>query len=287
MKRRRTFGNLFDRRVKIGLGATIVIGVVLMAILAPLLAPHDPFKQNLLLRLQPPVWSEPGTWTYPLGTDNYGRDMLSRLIYGSRLSIMVGVSAALLSAVLGTVLGMLAGFKGGRLEQVIMRFADAHLAFPEVLLAILIIASIGGSAVNLILVLGISGWMVYARVMYNMTRSLRERPFIEAAVSHGAGDLYIIGRHIFPQLVPVLTVVGTLQVAQMILQETALSFLGLGLPPPTATWGNMLAEGRDRLWAAPWIANLSGLAIIIVVWGINMLGNGLREQLDPKSRQRR
>ena len=284
---RHRFSRLFDRRLKIALGATIVIGVVLMAILAPLIAPYDPYKQDLIYRLQPPVWSDLGDWKHVLGTDNYGRDLLSRLIYGSRLSIMVGVSSALLSAVLGTVLGMLAGYKGGRFEQVIMRFADAHLAFPEILLAILIIAAIGGSALNLILVLGISGWMVYARVMYNLTRSLRERPFIEAAQSHGASDAYIIGRHIFPQLVPVLTVVATLQVAQMILQETALSFLGLGLPPPTATWGNMLAEGRDRLWAAPWIANLSGLAIIIVVWGVNMLGNGLREQLDPKSRERR
>ena len=284
---RRGFGGLFDRRLKIALGTAIVVGAVLLAILAPLIAPHDPYKQNLIYRLQPPVWSQLGDWVYPLGTDNYGRDLLSRLIYGSRLSIMVGVSAALLSALLGTVLGMLAGFKGGRIEQLIMRFADAHLAFPEVLLAILIIATIGGSALNLILVLGISGWMVYARVMYNMTRSLRERPFIEAAVSHGASDAYIIGRHIFPQLIPVLTVVGTLQVAQMILQETALSFLGLGLPPPTATWGNMLAEGRDRLFAAPWIAHFSGLAIIIVVWGINMLGNGLREQFDPKSRAKR
>lgn len=281
------FGRLFDRRLKIALGASIVIGVVLMAIFASWIAPHDPYRQDLIYRLQPPVWSEQGEWKHFLGTDNYGRDLLSRLIYGSRLSIMVGVSSALLSAVLGTVLGMLAGYKGGRLEQVIMRFADAHLAFPEILLAILIIAAIGGSALNLILVLGISGWMVYARVMYNLTRSIRERPFIEAAASHGASDSYIIRRHIFPQLIPVLTVVCTLQVAQMILQETALSFLGLGLPPPTATWGNILAEGRDRLWVAPWIANLSGLAIIIVVWGINMLGNGLREQLDPKSRERR
>ncbi|MEO6270317.1 MAG: ABC transporter permease [Lautropia sp.] len=278
---------IFGRRLKITLGAVIVIGVVLMAIFAPLIAPYDPYKQDLIYRLQPPIWSELGDWKHVLGTDNYGRDLLSRLIYGSRLSIMVGVSSALLSAVLGTVLGMLAGFKGGWAEMVIMRFADAHLAFPEILLAILIIAAVGGSALNLILVLGISGWMVYARVMYNLTRSIRERPFIEAATSHGASDSYIIFRHIFPQLVPVLTVVSTLQVAQMILQETALSFLGLGLPPPTATWGNILAEGRDRLWVAPWIANLSGLAIILVVWGINMLGNGLREQLDPKSRERR
>jgi len=278
--RRRWFG----KTLKMGLGGGIVVAAVLMAVFAPQLAPHDPYQQNLLYRLVPPIWAEDGMWTYPLGTDNFGRDMLSRLIYGSRLSITVGVAAMLLSCTLGTVLGMLAGYKGGRTEQVIMRFADAHLAFPDILLAILVVAAIGGSVVNLVLVLGISGWMVYARVMYNMTRSVRERPFVEAAVSHGARDSYIIAQHVFPQLLPVLTVVSTLQVAQMILQETALSFLGLGLPPPTATWGNILAEGRDRLWVAPWIANLAGVAIIIVVYGINLLGNGLREHLDPKSR---
>jgi len=274
---------LFGKTLKMGLGGAIVVLAVLMAIFAPELAPYDPYDQNLRARMVPPVWSEAGSWEHPLGTDNYGRDLLSRLIYGSRLSILVGVSAMLLSCVLGSTLGMLAGYRGGRTEQVIMRFADAHLAFPDILLAILVVAAIGGSALNLILVLGVSGWMVYARVLYGMTRAYKGRPFVEAAISHGARDSYIIARHIFPQLIPVLTVVSTLQVAQMILQETALSFLGLGLPPPTATWGNMLAEGRDRLWVAPWIANLAGLAIIIVVWGINMLGNGLREHLDPRS----
>lgn len=277
---------LFGKRFKMVLGGTIVVAAILIAVFAPYIAPHDPYRQDLISRLIPPVWSDGGSWTFPLGTDAYGRDMMSRLIYGSRLSIMVGVAAALLAGTIGTTLGMIAGYKGGRTEQVIMRLVDANLAFPDILLAILIVAAIGGSALNLILVLGISGWMIYARVMFNMTRSIRERPFIEAAVSHGARDAYIIARHIFPQLVPVLTVVATLQVAQMILQETALSFLGLGLPPPTATWGAMLAEGRDRLWIAPWISNLSGLAIVIVVWGINMLGNGLREQLDPKSQGR-
>lgn len=281
MRRRR-----FGRKLKIRLGGGIVLLMILVAVLAPYLASHDPYKQNLLLRLVPPVWAEQGIWAHPLGTDNFGRDMLSRLIYGSRLSITVGVVAALLSCTLGTLLGMWAGYRGGRVELVIMRLADAQLAFPDILLAILIVSAIGGSALNLVLVLGLSGWTVYARIMYNLTRTVKERPFVEAAVSHGARAFYIIRQHIFPQLIPVLTVVATLQIAQMILQETALSFLGLGLPPPSATWGNILAEGRDRMWAAPWISNLSGLAIIILVWGINMLGNGLREKFDPKSRGR-
>lgn len=277
-------GRFFGKHTKMALGAGIVVCAVIMAIFAPYLAPYDPYAQDLMARLKPPFWFEGGSSRHLLGTDNYGRDLLSRLIFGSRLSIIVGFSAMVLSSVLGTVLGMIAGYAGGKAEQVIMRLADAHLAFPEILLAVLIVAVIGGSALNLILVLGISGWMVYARVTYGLTRSLKERPFVEAAVSHGARSGYIIVRHIFPQIVPVLTVISTLVVAQMILHETALSFLGLGVPPPAATWGNILAEGRDRMWVAPWIANLAGLAIIIVVWGVNMLGNGLREHLDPKSK---
>ncbi len=275
---------LFGKGLKIALGGGIVILVTLMAVLAPYVAPFDPYQQSLMERLKPPVWQVEGSWSHLLGTDNYGRDLLSRLIFGSRLSLLVGVAAMVLSCALGSSLGLIAGFKGGKLEKLILALADAHLAFPGILLAILIVAAIGGSALNLILVLGVSAWMVYARVAFGLTRSLKERPFVEAAVSNGAPDGYVIWRHILPHIIPVLTVISTLQVAQMILQETALSFLGLGLPPPAATWGNMLAEGRDRLWVAPWIAHFAGLAIIVVVWAINLLGNGLQEHLDPKSR---
>jgi peptide/nickel transport system permease protein len=163
-----------------------------------------------------------------------------------------------------------------------MRFADAQMAFPDILLAILMVAALGGNATNLIIVLGISRWMVYARVVFGLTRSLKQRPFVEAATLYGGGDFYVMWRHILPQVAPVLIVVATLQVAQMILQETALSFLGLGIPPPAATWGNILAEGNTRLFIAPWIANFAGLSIIALVWGVNMLGNGLREHYDPK-----
>ena len=277
MKRR-----LFGRGFKIGLGGSVVLLAVLMAVLAPLVAPWDPYQQDLLTRLKPGFWSAnavPGHW---LGTDNYGRDLLSRLIYGSRLSILVGVSSMLFSALIGSVAGVIAGLRGGATEQVIMRFADAQMAFPDILLAILMTAALGGSALNLIIVLGVSRWMVYARIVFGLTRSLRQRPFVEAATLYGGGDLYVMWQHILPQVMPVLTVLATLQVAQMILQETALSFLGLGMPPPAATWGNILAEGSTRLFVAPWIANLAGLSIILLVWGINMLGNGLRERYDPK-----
>lgn len=270
-------------KAKIVVGSTIILAIVLAAIFAPLIAPHDPYQQQVVFRLKPPFWMNGGSLRFPLGTDSYGRDILSRLIFGSRLSILVGVASVVLSMLIGTTAGVLAGYVGGKTEEVIMRTVDAQTAFPDVLLAILFVAALGGSFLNLIVVLGISGWMVYARIMFGLTRSLRERPFVEAAVSFGGRSGYIMLRHILPQLVPVLTVVATLQVGQMILQETALSFLGLGVPPPAATWGNILAEGRDRLFLAPWISNSAGIAIVTLVLTINIFGNGLREWLDPKS----
>jgi peptide/nickel transport system permease protein len=282
VRRRRLFG----KRFKITVGGGIVVLALLTALLAPLIAPWDPYQQDLMARLKPGFWSDHAAAGHLLGTDNYGRDLLSRLIYGSRLSILVGVSSMLFSAVIGSVAGVIAGLRGGAVEQAIMRFADAQMAIPDILLAILMVAALGGNALNLILVLGISRWMVYTRVVFGLTRSLRERPFVEAATLYGGGSFYITLQHILPQVMPVLMVLATLQVAQMILQETALSFLGLGLPPPAATWGNILAEGNTRLFIAPWIANLAGLAIIVLVWGINMLGNGMREQFDPRLAER-
>ena len=283
---RRPRRRLFGTRFKVTLGGALVLTATVCAIFAPLLAPFDPYVQDLAARLKPGFWSTHAAPGHVLGTDIYGRDLLSRLIYGSRLSILVGVSSMLFSAMIGTVAGIVAGLRGKVVEQLIMRFADAQMAFPDILLAILMVAALGGSALNLIIVLGISRWMVYARVVFGLTRSLRERPFVEAATLYGAGHFYLMRRHILPQIMPVLTVLATLQVAQMILQETALSFLGLGVPPPAATWGNILAEGNTRLFVAPWIANLAGMAIILLVWGINLLGNGLREHYDPKTTAR-
>jgi peptide/nickel transport system permease protein len=273
---------LFDQRFKIAVGGTILGLAVFCAVFAPLIAPWDPYQQDLLARLKPGFWSDKAVPGHLLGTDNYGRDLLSRLIFGSRLSILVGVASMLLSALIGSVAGVIAGLRGGATEQAIMRFADAQMAFPDILLAILMAAALGGNALNLIIVLGFSRWMVYARVLFGLTRTLRQRPFVEAATLYGGNDRYIMRRHILPQVAPVLIVVATLQVAQMILQETALSFLGLGLPPPAATWGNILAEGNTRLFIAPWIANFAGLSIIALVWGVNMLGSGLREHYDPR-----
>lgn len=276
----------FTAKGRIRVGAVVVIGMCLIALFADAIAPHDPYVQNLMARMRPPAWTDAGSWTHPLGTDNFGRDLLSRLIHGSRLSIAVGLLAMLLALTIGTTLGLVAGYRGGRTEQAIMRFADAYQAIPEILLAIVVVAVFGGGLTVLILVLGFAGWESYTRVTFNLTRSLRERGFVEAARASGAGERYIMWRHILPQMLPVLTVIATLQVGQLILQETALSFLGLGLPSPAATWGNILAEGRDRLLVAPWIANLAGAAIMLLVVGVNLLGNGLRETLDPRGAAR-
>lgn len=269
--------SLFSPRVRLILGGSILGAIVIAAVFAPWIAPHDPYKQNLGMRMLPPFFMSGGRPEMLLGSDAYGRDLLSRIIYGSRISLLVGLAAMIFSCALGTIAGLVAGFKGGVAEQVIMRLADAHLSFPDILLAIIITAALGGSTINLIIVLGVSSWMLYARVIYGMTRTLRERSFVEAARSFGGADWYIMMRHILPQMVPVLIAVATLQVAQLILQETALSFLGLGLPPPAATLGNILAEGRDRIFVAPWIANSAGIAIIVLVWAINMLGSGLQQ----------
>lgn len=276
-------GNFFKGRTKLYVGGVIILAVVLVAIFAPWIAPYDPYKQNLIARLKPPFWMDGGSLKYLLGTDNYGRDLLSRLIYGSRISLLVAIASMALSCIIGLAAGITAGYRGGRTEQAIMRLADAQMAFPDILLAIIVVAALGGGALNLIIVLGVSRWMVYARVVFGLTRSVKHREFVEAAASYGARDLYIVFRHILPQLIPVLTVLSTLQIAQMILQETALSFLGLGIPSPAATWGNILAEGRDRLFAAPWVANSAGICIILLVLAVNLFGNGLREKLDPRS----
>ena len=189
---------IFGKKLKIALGGLLVLVNVFMALFAPYLVPYDPYRQDLLQRLKPPVWYADGSWAHLFGTDNYGRDLLSRLIYGSRISILVGLSSMLFSGFLGTILGMLAGYMGGRSEFLIMRLADAQFALPNILLAILIVASIGGSTMNLILVLSISGWVIYARVAFGLMRSFKERMFVAAAVALGARDRYIIFRHIAP-----------------------------------------------------------------------------------------
>src|SRR4029453_13635628 len=266
-------------------GALIVGLVIVTALAAPLLATTDPIDQDLSEALKPPFWLGDGSLRHPLGTDHLGRDVYSRLIYGARISLTISVLAALLGALVGVAAGVVAGYLGGRVDMVIMRLADLNLAFPLILLALAVVALLGANLKNLVIVMAITTWMIYARVVRGLSLGLREREFVQAARALGAHDARIIARHVLPNVLAPVMVIWTLEVARIILMESALSFLGLGVPPPTPTWGRMLAEGRDYLTVAGWIAVFPGLAILLTVLGINFLGDGLRDLLDPRLRR--
>lgn len=262
----------------------LMLAVVASAVFAPLVAPHDPLAVNIRHRLAPPAWMEGGGHDHVLGTDQVGRDLLSRVIYGGRVSLLVGVAAVLISSTLGVLMGLGAGYFGGRADWTIMTLVNIMLTFPFVLLALAVIAVLGPSLVNMVFVLGIADWPLYARVIRTETLSLREREFVTASRALGLGHLRIMFRQIFPNLVSIIVVIATLQVARVIILESFLSFLGLGIQPPTPAWGNMLGEGRVYLLNSWWIAAFPGLAIFLTTLAINLMGNGLRDWLDPHMR---
>ncbi len=266
-------------------GLIMVLGVIVSAIFAPFLSPHDPILQDVEKRLLPPVGQSGADPNYLLGTDQLGRDIVSRLIYGARISIVVSVSAVVFSAILGTLIGLLSGFYGGNVDNIFMRMADVQLAFPFILLAIAIIAVLGPNLQNIIIVMGITGWVIYARVVRAEVLSLREKEFITSVKALGGSNGRIIFNHLLPNVVPPIIVIVTLEMARMIIMEAALSFLGLGIQPPTPTWGGMLADGRVYLATSWWLATFPGLVIMLVVLGINLLGNWLRDILDPRLTQ--
>jgi peptide/nickel transport system permease protein len=266
-------------------GGTLVLVVVTLALLAPLIAPHDPVKQSLSAALRPPFWQSGGDLTYPLGTDQFGRDVLSRMLYGARISLLIAVLAALCGAIVGVTLGLISGYYGGWVGALIMRLVDLNLAFPLILLALAIVAILGPSTRVLILVMTITAWMIYARVVRGVTLSLSTQEFVQSARISGASGARILVRHLLPNLMAPIIVIWTLEIARIILLESALSFLGLGVPPPTPTWGRMLAEGRGYLTLAGWISIFPGLAIMVTVLGINLLGDGIRDLLDPRMRK--
>ena len=274
----------FRKHRSLYLGAAVVVVAVLVAVAAPLIAPVDPLDQRLRARLKPPIWDARGIAPHVLGTDEFGRDVLSRIIYGARVSLTVGVLVVLVAAPFGMVVGTLAGFYGGTLEAFLMRAADAQHALPGILLAIIVVTVLGQNMTNLIVVLAISTWVIYARIVFTSVRALRDRDFVSAAAALGASDARLMVLHILPNALSPVIVVSALQVARVMLLEAALSFLGLGVPPPEPSWGGMLADGRNRLLVAPWIATYPGLALALTVWGINMLGDGLRQLLDPRLR---
>jgi peptide/nickel transport system permease protein len=269
-------------RLKWGLAATgVLLVIVLVAVLAPWVAPHNPLAVNIRHRLAPPAWMDGGDFQHLLGTDQVGRDLLSRMVYGSRVELVVGVGSVLLSAGIGVLLGLGAGYFGARVDTAIMTVINVMLSFPFILLALAVIAVLGPSLPNLIFVLGAAGWPIYARVIRAETLSIREREFIVASRALGTGHLRIVFRQILPNLTSPIIVIATLQVAQFIIVASFLSFLGLGVQPPTPAWGNMLGEGRVYMLNSWWIAAFPGLAIFVTTLAINLMGNALRDWLDP------
>jgi len=277
---RRKLGKVFKRIPKTA--AAIILLLLICAIFSPFIAPHDPIEQNLGNALKPPFWQQGGAMNNILGTDNLGRDILSRIIYGARVSVIVGFAGVILSGVFGTFLGIIAGYFGGKLDAVIMRFTDMMLSLPYILIAIAIIGAIGPNLTNIIIVLGITQWVGYTRIIRFEAMSLSKSEFIEMAVISGCKWYRILLVHILPNVLNSAVVLGTLDVGKMIIFEAAMSFLGLGVKPPTPSWGGMLADGRVYLTFAWWIATFPGVAIAITVLGGNLLGDWLRDELDPR-----
>jgi peptide/nickel transport system permease protein len=269
-------------RLRWGVGAAgVLLLIIATAVLAPLIAPHDPLAVDIRHRLSPPAWMEHGTAEHLLGTDQVGRDLLARMIYGGRVSLVVGVASVIISATIGVLLGLGAGYFGGNTDWTIMTVINVMLTFPFVLLALAVIAVLGPSLVNMIFVLGVAGWPIYARVVRAETLAIREREFVLAGRALGMSHGRLVFRQILPNLVSTIVVIATLQVAQVIILESFLSFLGLGVQPPTPAWGNMLGEGRLYMLNSWWIATFPGLAIFLTTLVINLMGNALRDWLDP------
>ena len=265
------------------LGLCLLSFMVALSILAPLLAPYNPEKTDIRNRLKPPSW-QLTKGSHFLGTDNVGRDVLSRVVYGGRISLFVGIAAVTLGGLLGTALGVTAGYFRGRSESVIMRLVDIQLAFPSILFAVAIMAVLGGSVLNVVIVLSLTSWATYCRVARGQTLALRESEFVEAARAIGTRDRVIILRHILPNAISPLIVIASFGVAMAIINEAALSFLGVGVPPSVPTWGGMLGEGREYIRIAWWFTTFPGIALVLTVFGVNVLGDWLRDYLDPRLR---
>jgi peptide/nickel transport system permease protein len=266
------------------LGASVLVLVILAALLAPWLAPHDPYAQDVTLRLIPPVWSESGSWEHVLGTDKLGRDYLSRLLYGARVSLLIGVTVALISGLIGSTLGVLAGYYGGRVDAVVSYLITTRLAMPVVLVALALASLVGGSVQVVIVLLGLLLWDRFAIVTRAATQQLREAEFIASAKTLGASTPYILLRELLPNIMGALTVVATLEMAHAILLESTLSFLGLGVQPPTPSWGLMVAEGKAYMFFQPWVIMIPGLVLALLVLAINLVGDGLRDLTTPDGR---
>jgi peptide/nickel transport system permease protein len=268
------------------LAAAPVAAAVVCAVLAPQLAPYNPTTGDLAARLEPPAWMAAGSARHLFGTDQLGRDILSRIIFGARVSLLVGVVSAFLGGTVGLALGMLGGYFRGRADSVIAKLIDVQLAFPFLLFAITVIAVLGPSLPNLLVILALSGWVTYARVVRGQTLRLRETEFIQAARGLGCPVWWILLRHVLPNVVSYALVIMTTEIGRLIVLESTLSFLGLGVPPPTPSWGMALADGKEYLINGWWLAMFPGVAIMLIVLCMNVLGDGARDLLEPRLRGR-
>lgn len=262
-------------------GLFIVVAMTGIALGAAVVSPHDPFDQDVTARLKPPAWMKGGSATHLLGTDPVGRDILARIIYGSQISLATGAVSVVISVVIGVLLGLIGGYYGGRLDSLITSLVNVMMAFPFMLLALTAVAVMGPSFRNMVIVLGITGWPIYTRVVRAETAQLKSLEFVVAARALGFSSGRILVHHIFPNLLNTVIVTSSLEVARMILMESILSFLGLGVQPPTPSWGGMLGEGRTYMLTHWWLATFPGIAIFFTTLGINLLGDGLRDLLDP------
>jgi peptide/nickel transport system permease protein len=270
------------------LGLAFLVLLVLVAVLGPLITPHDPADGELRNRLVPPVWdSDEGTWSHVLGTDAQGRDVLSRIIDGARISLLVGVAVVAIAGTFGIVMGLIAGYRGGRTDTAIMGLVDTQVAFPGLLLAIIILAVVGPSLGAVVVVLSLNGWMVYARMTRGVVLQTKEAAFVEAAEVIGCRPRRVVFRHILPNLASALSTLAVLEFARIILAEAALSFLGLGIQPPSVSWGLDVAAGRDYYFSAWWLVTFPGIAIALTVLAVNLVASWLRVVADPQEREKR
>ena len=265
-------------------GGAILLLVFVMAFFAPAIAPHSPYHQDLTNRIIPPVWNESGTWDHPLGTDNMGRDYFSRVVYGSRLSLLIGFCSMMIAAVIGVSLGVLGGYFGGRMDMVVTYIITVRLSMPAVLVAIAVVALIGGSMQIVILVLGCLIWDRFAVILRATTQQVRVMDYVQAAQAAGCSTLWIIIREIMPNLLNNIVIVATLAISRAIILEAALSFLGMGVQPPTPSWGLMISEGKEFMFFNPFLVLIPGVALFILVLGMNLFGDGLRDVTAPEGR---
>lgn len=269
-------------RLRLIIPAVLLTAIVASAVLAPLIAPYGPNEQNLASRLLPPIWQSGSSPEHLLGTDDLGRDILTRILFGAQISLSVGTLSVIFRLVTGVIIGLIAGYFGGPIRTFFMRLGDVQLALPTLVLAIGIIAALGPSITNVIIVLAITGWVLYARLVVSQVMILSQQEFLQSAKLLGASHLRIIVRHILPNILPTIIVFASLDLGMMMLTEGSLSFLGLGVQPPESSWGGMASEGRALIGSAWWIATLPGAALVITVAMVNILGEQLRDKLDPR-----